>query len=90
VLQRKKMHELNTFIEEFIPFPTDEKTFVCKNVWNNDSEIMYLEIEEIIKTQKLNLIDYGVVDDGVAFKFEDEHQLICFKMFFNQSDYMRT
>jgi len=84
------MDEFSTFISEFIPFSTDEKTFVCKNVWNNDSERLYLEIEEIIKTQNLNLIDYGVVSDGVAFKFEDEHQLICFKMFFNHSDYMRT
>lgn len=84
------MRELNTIISEFVPFPTDEKTFVCKNIWDNDSEIRYCEIEEIIKTQKLNLIDYGVVADGVAFKFEDQHQLICFKMFVNNSDYMRT
>jgi len=82
VLRRDRIHELNRFLDDFVPYPVNSATFVSEKFWDNGNSSI-VHAETILENQKLKLVDYGITNSGVALEFENEYQLICFKMYFN-------
>ena len=84
MLEWDDTEELRAVVDGYDFIPADDVSTYVIECDGFKPNIEY--IENILEKQNLNIRKTGFSHNGWGLQFENEYQLICFKMFFDPSD----